>query len=110
MRVKVLFFGVLRDMTGLAEDSLEADVPATLGALFDRYAAQFPALRTVERSTVLARNQHFSNRSTLLEDGDEIAFLPPVSGGSSPYLSEIWDKDRWQFLRLNATRHRLLRH
>jgi molybdopterin synthase catalytic subunit len=53
-----------------------------LEAVFEHYAARFPRLRDLAPSIVLARNQEFSPLSALLSDGDEIAFLPPVSGGS----------------------------
>jgi molybdopterin converting factor subunit 1 len=83
MRVKVLFFGMLKEMVGCSGE--EADLPegADLGAVFDRYAARHPHLREMARSIVLARNQEFGELTTPLREGDEVAFLPPVSGGVS---------------------------
>jgi MoaE-MoaD fusion protein len=82
VRVKVLFFGVLKDIVGRAEDRLDLDNSATLGRVFDHYSSQFPRIREMAGSILLARNQEFAGPATQLAEGDEIAFLPPVSGGS----------------------------
>lgn len=83
MRVKVLFFGQVKDFTGLASDELELPPGATVQTVFDHYAAPAPRLRQMEKSILMARNQEFTARTALLAEGDEIAFLPPVSGGVS---------------------------
>src|SRR5664279_2559523 len=82
MRVRVLFFGMLRELVG--RPSEEADFPpgADLRSVFDTYAARHPRLRELAPSIVMARNQEFAQLSTTITDGDEVAFLPPVSGGS----------------------------
>ena len=80
--MKVLFFGVLKDVVGRAEDQLDLENSTTLGRVFDHYTSQFPRIREMAGSILLARNQEFAGPSTQLADGDEIAFLPPVSGGS----------------------------
>jgi len=84
MRIKVLFFGLLKDICGRAEDRLELPAPATLRSVFDHYAAQFPALKNMAKSIVMARNHEFGSPGDLLREGDEVALLPPVSGGSLP--------------------------
>jgi len=81
MRVKVLFFGRVKEIVGRAEETAEVEDGADLGSLFHSYARRFPQLAEMERSTVLARNQKIAGRSEGLADGDEVAFLPPVSGG-----------------------------
>jgi len=89
VRVKVLFFGMLKDIVGRAEEQIEVENGARLEAVFEHYAGEFPRLRDLASSIVLASNHHFCDRSTLVNEGDEIAFLPPVSGGSGSYLHEI---------------------
>lgn len=89
MHIKVLFFGVLKDITGRGEDSLELDGGATLAAVFDHYAARFPRLRELAGSIVLAANQEFAGGDRVICEGDEVAFLPPVSGGSDQYTHVI---------------------
>jgi molybdopterin converting factor subunit 1 len=87
MQIKVLFFGLLKDLCGRAEDRLELPEGAHARAVFDHYAAQFPALRGMAGSIVLARNHEFAHAGEALAEGDEVALLPPVSGGS--HLAEI---------------------
>ena len=93
MTVRVLFFGPLRDLAGFAEERLTLPEPVSLGSLFDHYCRQHPALASLAGSIQLARNQEFASRDTLIADGDEVAFLPPVSGGSEPDIHEIQEPD-----------------
>ncbi|HUB34495.1 MAG TPA: molybdenum cofactor biosynthesis protein MoaE [Bryobacteraceae bacterium] len=89
MRVRVLFFGILRDLTGHASEEAEFEGGATVGAVFDRYAQRFPRLGSLGPSVVAARNHEFADRGMALAEGDEIAFLPPVSGGSAAGPAEV---------------------
>jgi molybdopterin synthase catalytic subunit len=82
VHIRVLFFGVLKDVTGCAAGQIELAAPASAGTVFEHYAARFPQMRPMERSILLARNQEFVQASEPVADGDEIAFLPPVSGGT----------------------------
>jgi molybdopterin synthase catalytic subunit len=81
MRVKVLFFGVLKDIVGTAEDTIEIGPGATLDSVFASYAKRFETLRNKRSSILFARNRDFATGETGLADNDEVAFLPPVSGG-----------------------------
>lgn len=91
VRVKVLFFGMLKDIVGRSEDHIEVAEGARVGSVFTRYASDFPRLTDLESSIVLACNHEFCDRSSRVQEGDEIAFLPPVSGGSGRYTQEILD-------------------
>ena len=82
MRVRVLFFGILRDLIGCSEQELELPEDARLETVFDHYASQFPRVREMSDSIVLARNEEFAARDGVLADGDEVALMPPVSGGA----------------------------
>lgn len=88
VKIKVLFFGVVKDITGVSEDSIEVPAGATLGDVFSFYAARFEALAAMSGSVLMAANHDFSPRTRLLAEGDEVAFLPPVSGGESPFTQE----------------------
>ena len=92
MRIRILFFGAVRDIVGCREDSLELPSGGRLGQVFDTYADRFPRLRDMASSLVLARNQEFADPSSVLADGDEVAFLPPVSGGTA-YSQQISDPE-----------------
>lgn len=100
MRIRVLFFGVLRDITGRREDQLELPEGGRLESVFEHYASLFPRLRGMASSVVLALNQEFAGPTSALTEGDEVAFLPPVSGGSGPYIQEITDPDTGNFFAL----------
>lgn len=80
-RVKVLFFGRLKEIVGQAEDSIELPDGSPIEALFSHYGANHPELARYRASLVASRNQEFAAWSTPLHSGDEVAFLPPVSGG-----------------------------
>lgn len=81
VRVKVLFFGRLKEIVGRSEDSIEVADGAPIEALFLQYGTRHPDLERFRPSLVASRNQEFAAWSTPLHAGDEIAFLPPVSGG-----------------------------
>ena len=81
IRVKVLFFGRLKDVAGRAEESLESPDAATIEQLFAQCVSRSPELAKYRSSVVASRNQEFAAWNTPLHSGDEVAFLPPVSGG-----------------------------
>jgi molybdopterin synthase catalytic subunit len=82
MQVNVLFFGMAHDLTGVAEEHLEIPDGQRLGDLWGRCEARFPRLGEIAGSLVTAVNQEVADRGRILRDGDEVAFLPPVSGGA----------------------------
>ncbi len=83
MPVKVLFFGVLKDLVGSAETTIELTEPnATIGSIFALYSSRFATGQGRGPSILFARNREFASADTPVSDHDEIAFLPPVSGGS----------------------------
>lgn len=82
MRVRVLFFGQLKEIVGQSEDSAELVEGARLEDLFASYGRRYPKLAGFRHSVVASVNQSLAEWSSPLETGDEIAFLPPVSGGA----------------------------
>ena len=80
-RIKVLFFGRLKEIVGHGEDSVELPDGAPIETLFSHYGAHHPELAKYRGSLVASRNQEFAAWSTPLHSGDEVAFIPPVSGG-----------------------------
>jgi molybdopterin synthase catalytic subunit len=100
VRVKVLFFGMLKDIVGLSEDHIEVADGARVESVFAGYAGRFPRLTELQSSIVLACNQEFCERSAAIHEGDEIAFLPPVSGGTGRYTHQICDQETGCFFAL----------
>lgn len=84
MRVRVLFFGRLKDIVGKAEEQAELSEGARVEDLFERYGRSFPELAKFRPSVVASVNQEFAEWRATLATGDEVAFLPPVSGGAAP--------------------------
>ncbi|MBS1856946.1 MAG: molybdenum cofactor biosynthesis protein MoaE [Acidobacteria bacterium] len=93
---------MLKDLVGRAAEERDFPEGADLRAVFDAYAAEHPRLREMAGSIVLARNQEFAAPGTALADGDEVAFLPPVSGGRDHDPIEISGPDGHYFA---LTRH-----
>ena len=81
VRVKVLFFGRVRELTGLTEEDREVREGTTLADLLESYIQRYPQLAGFRASLVASRNQEFATWDARIAGGDEIAFLPPVSGG-----------------------------
>ena len=81
IRVKVLFFGRLKDIVGCAEEWADFPESATIAHIFALYTNRRPELAKYRPSLVASCNQEFAPWDTPLHSGDEIAFLPPVSGG-----------------------------
>ena len=82
MRVRVLFFGQLKEIIGRGEDYAEVVDGARLEDLFATYGERYPKLASFRNSVVASVNQSFADWTSPLAMGDEVAFLPPVSGGA----------------------------
>jgi molybdopterin converting factor subunit 1 len=81
MRVKVRLFARLRDIAGSSELTRDAQPGATIGSIWRDLVADFPELEQYGRSISTALNADYARMEQVVGDGDEIAFLPPVSGG-----------------------------
>ena len=81
MRVTVRLFARLRDIVGASE--LTRDMPATASVktVWDQLVTEFPGLDAYAASISAAVNADYARMDVRLSDGDEVAFLPPVSGG-----------------------------
>jgi molybdopterin synthase catalytic subunit len=82
MQVDVLFFGMLKDVAERGSDCLSLPEDATLGDVLRHYEERVPRLRAILPSIALSLNQEYAGPESKLHPGDEIALLPPVSGGS----------------------------
>jgi molybdopterin converting factor subunit 1 len=81
MTVRVLFFSVLKDLTGTGEVPVECPAGSTMAALLDQLFHRWPQLRDWDRSLLLALDQTYVKRDAALHDGAEVALMPPVQGG-----------------------------
>ena len=81
MRVTVRLFARLRDLAGSGELVRDVPAPATVQTVWDALAAEMPALTQYEKTMSVAVNAEYARMHAAVNEGDEVAFLPPVSGG-----------------------------
>ena len=82
VNVRVLFFGQLKEVAGCAADSVGLAEGASIADLLAHYEKKAPRLKDFLPSTAIALNQEFAFPTSRLKEGDEVALLPPVSGGA----------------------------
>ncbi len=80
MRVHVKFFAILREMTGIGNEWTEVPEGTTIESLWKQYASRSPRVGSIRAA--FAVNQRLVKSNQVLNDGDEVGFLPPVSGGA----------------------------
>ena len=79
--MRILFFAQLKDVTGCDSIELAPTLPLNDVQLWKMLAEKFPALANHQKNVRLARNWEYADAKTIFEDKDEIALIPPVSGG-----------------------------
>jgi len=92
MRVRVLFFGILKDLAGKSEDCIDLREGALVRDLLAQYGSA-PRFDGVLNSIAVAVNQQYVGADTVLKASDEVALLPPVSGGLPDSSSATSDRD-----------------
>ncbi len=83
MRVIIRLFARLREIAGASELTRETPAGADVRTVWDLLTAEFPALASYSGSIACAVNADYAPMNASLADGDEVAFLPPVSGGQT---------------------------
>jgi len=81
MRVTIRLFARLRDLAGSGELVRDVPQPATVQTVWRTLVMEMPALGEYERTMSVAVNADYSRMTASVSEGDEVAFLPPVSGG-----------------------------
>lgn len=81
MHVTIRLFARLREMAGTGELSRELADGATAADAWSALVREFPAIGDYSRNVACAINEEYAPLSASLKQGDEVAFLPPVSGG-----------------------------
>ena len=89
MRITVRLFARLREIVGAGELPLEVEAPADIRAIWTHLADTHPGLAPYASSISAARNMDYARMDTNVSDGDEIAFLPPVSGGAPGHHDDM---------------------
>ena len=81
MKVKVILFAVFREIVGNKEEEVEVDPGTTVQKLLDSYISRFPQMARFREHIILSVNKEYGPPGKVLREGDEVSFLPPVSGG-----------------------------
>ena len=84
MRIRVRLFAIQRELAGSREVALELGEGATIEDGWSALVERFPVLAPGRPSVRFARNGEYADPDTMLADGDELACIPPVSGGGEP--------------------------
>ena len=81
MKVRLLYFAVLRDITGSAEEQIDVPEGTRASDIWNTLRHKHAKLGAYEHPPMTAINQSYAAADELLRDGDEVAFIPPVAGG-----------------------------
>ena len=81
MNTRIRYFASLRETTGQNEETLSLPDGTTVAALRDTLLARYPRLQSVMERAVCAVNHQYVSSETMLHEGDEVVFIPPVGGG-----------------------------
>jgi len=79
--MRVLFFAHLKDVTGTAHAEIKLGASLDTDALWQKLIAAYPGLARHRASVRLARNCEYAGANASFDDADEVALIPPVSGG-----------------------------
>ncbi|HEV2112910.1 MAG TPA: molybdenum cofactor biosynthesis protein MoaE [Terriglobales bacterium] len=83
MQIRVLFFGALADAAGRRAETAVLPEPASVNDLLAMYQAKLPQIQPMLSTLAVSVNQEYASVSAALHENDEVALLPPVSGGSA---------------------------
>lgn len=86
MKVRVRCFAAVREIVGVSELVVELPEGSTLDQLIHQLQSQFPKLQALTGSLLFSVNREYAFADTKLAAGDEVAFIPPVSGGT-----DVWN-------------------
>ena len=81
MKVKVKFFALIREKIDAREINIEIKDGSTLGVLWEELKNSYLVLKNINSSLLFSVNHEYASLDSLLKEGDEIALIPPVSGG-----------------------------
>ncbi len=81
MSIRVLFFAALADAAGRRQAEVDASAFPDAASLYNHFACESPDLQAHRSSLLCSVNSEFAPLDTQVQDGDEVAFFPPVSGG-----------------------------
>jgi molybdopterin converting factor subunit 1 len=89
VQVKVIYFGILKELAGASEERVDVSEQSTAGELFAALRGRHPEFERFAKALAIAVNLEYSDKSRVLQANDEVALIPPVSGGLPESRCEI---------------------
>ncbi|MCU0392109.1 MAG: molybdopterin converting factor subunit 1 [Thermoflexibacter sp.] len=80
MKVSLMLFGITKEIVGNSELKIDLEGNANVAQLLDKLYVDYPKLKSL-KSLLVAVNSEYAEKEHILADSDEIALIPPVSGG-----------------------------
>jgi len=85
LQVRIRLFAIHRERVGSSQLLVHLDNQATVADLVVQLAQQYPELATLSSTARYAVNREYAPTTQILQDGDEVALIPPVAGGQEPW-------------------------
>ncbi|GAC1522269.1 MAG: molybdopterin synthase sulfur carrier subunit [Ktedonobacteraceae bacterium] len=82
MNIRIRYFASLRETVEMSEETLTLQEGASVATLRASLLTRYPRLQTAMERSLCAVNHQYVSLETLLHEGDEVVFIPPVGGGS----------------------------
>src|SRR5688572_1284693 len=83
MRITIKYFAIVRETLGRGEETRDVTDGSTAGAVLDQIGQDAPKVARLLPALMVMVNQEYATRDHVLQDGDELALIPPVSGGAA---------------------------
>jgi molybdopterin synthase catalytic subunit len=83
MKINIRYFASLREITERGEETLDLAEGASVVTVREKLIVRYPALQPILQRCIGAVNRHYVDAETMLQDGDELVFIPPMGGGSN---------------------------
>ncbi len=89
MRITIKYFAIVRETLGRGEETRDVADGVTAGAVLDQIGQDAPTVARLLPALMVMVNQEYANRSQVLQEGDELALIPPVSGGAENHWFRV---------------------
>jgi molybdopterin synthase sulfur carrier subunit len=83
MKISIRYFASLREIVGMSEETLAVPEETTVAGMRALLVTRYPRLETLLERCLCAVNRGYVAADSMLHDGDELVFIPPMGGGSS---------------------------
>jgi molybdopterin converting factor subunit 1 len=81
VRISILYFATVKDATGIRMESIDLSDDTTIREMLSKISIIYPKLKHILNNIQISVNYRIVDFNTVLKDGDEVALLPPISGG-----------------------------